>query len=386
MAGLTFSRRQFIKLIAVITAGSVFKTSLGLSRDEPFLENRAIMDEGLNWITKDSADKLLSRVKRAGFNIFIPCVWHGRGTIWPSDLAPWDDRKARIPGFDPLENLVKLAEKYEIEIHPWFTVSLRQREFLQQYEFFEQQYKNGKSRQAFNVHNENFRDFISSLIIEVASRYPVHGINLDYVRSAGICKSVSCVDDYKRKTGRNLLLDWSRKGFPGFDSSKLAEWQERAVHDIISRISAGVRKIKRNLVISVDAVPGNLDTKLQGQDSLKWADEGLIDVIYSMDYQANPDFEKIRNLQMKLKRPEALVMLCGNYDRIGSEKKVVPRDARKVSETLRKAQTISQGNGVGLYIYSMLSDEQVDMLQKTVFKVPATPRWFRANPSGHKEG
>ncbi|MCG3110236.1 MAG: family 10 glycosylhydrolase [Candidatus Manganitrophus sp. SB1] len=380
MTGRPFSRRKFIKLTAAFAAGSLLKPWLALSSGVSLFESRAIFDEGLAWITKDSAEKLLTRIKKAGFNVFVPCVWHGRGTIWPSDLAPWDTRKVRVPGFDPLENLIKLAEKYEIEIHPWFTISLRQRDFLPQLEFFEQRFKEGTSRQAFNIHSERFREFISSLIVEVATRYPVQGINLDYVRSGGMCKTNSCIEDYKRHTGRNLVKDWSLKNLPGVDLSALAAWQEAAVRDIISRISVGARKTRKNLVMSVDAVPGSSDTKLQGQDSMKWADEGLVDVVYSMDYQASPDFEKIRNLQSKMKRPEALVMLCGNYDRDGSGKKVIPREARRAAEILSEARSISRGNGVGLYLYNMLSEEQIDLFQKTVFKAPAKPRWLRAAP------
>ncbi|WDT72139.1 MAG: family 10 glycosylhydrolase [Candidatus Manganitrophus sp.] len=380
MTGRAFSRRKFIKSTAAFAAGSLLKPWLALSSGVSLFESRAIFDEGLAWITKDLAEKLLTRIKKAGFNVFVPCVWHGRGTIWPSDLAPWDTRKVRVPGFDPLENLIKLAEKYEIEIHPWFTVSLRQRDFLPQLEFFEQRFKEGTSRQAFNIHSERFREFISSLIVEVATRYPVQGINLDYVRSGGMCKTNSCIEDYKRHTGRNLVKDWSLKNLPGVDLSALAAWQEGAVRDIISRISVGARKTRKNLVMSVDAVPGSSDTKLQGQDSMKWADEGLVDVVYSMDYQASPDFEKIRNLQSKMKRPEALVMLCGNYDRDDSGKKVIPRDARRAAEILSEARSISRGNGVGLYLYNMLSEEQIDLFQKTVFKAPAKPRWLRADP------
>lgn len=380
LTGRIFSRRKFIKLTAAFAAGSLLKPWLALSSGVSLFESRAIFDEGLAWITKDSAEKLLTRIKKAGFNVFVPCVWHGRGTIWPSDLAPWDTRKVRIPGFDPLENLIKLAEKYEIEIHPWFTVSLRQRDFLPQLEFFEQRFKEGTSRQAFNIHSERFREFISSLIVEVATRYPVQGINLDYVRSGGMCKTNSCIEDYKRHSGRNLVKDWSLKNLPGVDLNALAAWQEAAVRDIISRISIGARKTRKNLVMSVDAVPGSSDTKLQGQDSMKWADEGLVDVVYSMDYQASPDFEKIRNFQSKMKRPEALVMLCGNYDRDGSGKKVIPRDALRAAEILLEARSISRGNGVGLYLYNMLSEEQIDLFQKTVFKAPAKPRWLRAAP------
>ncbi|WDT80450.1 MAG: family 10 glycosylhydrolase [Candidatus Manganitrophus sp.] len=141
MTGRAFSRRKFIKSTAAFAAGSLLKPWLALSSGVSLFESRAIFDEGLAWITKDLAEKLLTRIKKAGFNVFVPCVWHGRGTIWPSDLAPWDTRKVRVPGFDPLENLIKLAEKYEIEIHPWFTVSLRQRDFLPQLEFFEQRFK-----------------------------------------------------------------------------------------------------------------------------------------------------------------------------------------------------------------------------------------------------
>lgn len=368
---IVFSRRHFLKLAAA-TVGSLYTPWPALSNSVPGLESRAILDEGVHWFTKDSAAKLLDRIKKAGFNVFMPCVWHGRGTRWPSKLAPWDLTTRPIPGFDPLENLILEARQYEIEIHPWFTVMLRQREFFSQF------YDGGTPDHSFDVHREAFRHFIVSLILDVVSRYPVQGINLDFIRAVGVCTSPSCVKEYKRRTGRDLLADKRRRKIPGANLEDLIAWQEEAVRDIVLRVSQQARKVNKGIVISVDAAPGNPIVEIEGQNSMKWADEGLIDVIYSMNYQLNPDYAKFRELQSKMKRPEAMVMLCGNYEKVGEQKKVVPRDARKVAEILAQARSISSGNGVGLYLYSMLSDEQIAVLRSTVFTVPAKPRWVRA--------
>lgn len=368
---LTFSRRQFMKLTSALAVDYLCEPLLSALND--MLESRAVLDEGLNWVTKSSADHLLKRIKKAGFNVFIPCVWHGRGAVWPSDLAPWDSHHKRLPGFDPLENLIKQAERYEIEVHPWFTVALRQREFLQEF------YDRGTPQESFDVHREAFREFISSLILEVVSRYPVHGINLDYVRATGICNSAHCVEDYQRYTGRNLLIDGEIRRLPGTEMKELIRWQEEAVRDIVRRVSEKAREVNENIVISIDAAPGVRSVEIEGQNSMKWADDGLIDVIYCMDYRISPDFAGLGKLQSKMKRPEAMVLLCGNYDVVEPSKRVIPRSAARVSELLNKSRSIGRANGVALYLYSMLSDAQIDLLQKDAFKMPAKPKWVRAN-------
>jgi hypothetical protein len=137
--------------------------------------------------------------------------------------------------------------------------------------------------------------------------------------------------------------------------------------------------MNRNLVISVDAFPGNPDLYAQGQNSMKWADEGLIDVIYNMQYGAAPDWQSIQALQSQMNRPEAMVVLCGNYETIGPAKTVVSRDANRVSDLLEKARSIGGGNGVALYLYSMLDDRQIAALQGGAFRDPAQPHWDRAS-------
>lgn len=372
MGTTTVSRRTLLKMASAAAVSNLLNPSLVFPQKTPLQESRAIFDEGLNWTSKSAAELLCDRIRRAGFNVFIPCVWHGRGTAWPSSLAPRDHKLAYIPRFDPLETLIQTAQRYEIEVHPWFTVARRDREFLPQY------YDAGTPRESFDVHRESFREFISSLVLEVVQRYPVAGVNLDYIRTGGLCSGSSCADDYRRHTGRDLPLDTARQSVPGGHVVELLAWQEQTVTDIVHRISTGARKINQDIVISVDAVPGHKLDDSQGRNSVMWADTGLIDVIYMMHYESSPDWRSLKTLQAKMKRPEAMVVLCGNYEQVGSLNPVtVPRESSLVSTLIEQGRAFQQGNGIGLYLYSMLSDEQIAHLRKTVFAVNAKPRWRR---------
>jgi uncharacterized lipoprotein YddW (UPF0748 family) len=378
MLDRTVTRRQFLRVATTLAACSLGGQLVGCSAtvaraSEPLEEeSRIIFDEGLNWVTRASADRLCSRIARAGFNAFSPCVWHGRGAIWPSQLAPWDSHNVRAQGFDPLDNLLQTTRQYGIEVHPWFTLSLRQRDFFPQF------YDSGTPVQRFDVHRESFREFMSSLIFEVVSTYPIHGVNLDFVSAGGICSSTQCVEDYRLKTGRNLLLDSHYRRVPGSDMETLFAWQAAAVTDLVRRVSVACRRAKPNLVISLSGDPGHPLLKVEGHDSAKWADDGLIDVLYNMHYEPAPDFVAIQTIQRTMKRPEAMVVGIGNYEEATSSSSVRPRHPARVSELIRTARSVQRGNGVAVYLYSMLDDAQITELRNSVFSRPAKTRWMRA--------
>jgi len=377
------SRRQFLQLTTALAAYSVlWKSGIAVGGQE-MGESRAIFDESLSWLTSQAAHNLCQRIKHAGFNVLMPNVWHGRGTTWPSDLAPWDSHKleemARSnSSFDPLDNLIKIANQYDIEVHPWFAVMLRQRQFFSDF------YDAGTPENTFDVHRPEFRDFICNLMVECVSRYPIHGINLDYIRAGAICQSQACVADYRKATNRDLNHDRLTRGISGESGVTIAAWQERAVGDIVRRVSERVRAINPKAVVSVCAHPNHPNLLIQGQDSIKWSNEGLIDVIYAMHYEADIDWRHLKELQQRMQHPEALVVLCGNYDGLPSDKTVLTRDARAVARLLQEARAIGQNNGVGLYLYNMLSEEQINILRQTTFNATAKPRWVRAGRYGLK--
>lgn len=269
---------------------------------------------------------------------------------------------------------MKTARRYELEVHPWFNVVLRQREFFPQF------YDSGTPQEAFEVHRPEFRDFICDLMLECVSRYPVQGINLDYIRAVGISQSQYGIDDYRKVTGRNLVVDRTIYGVSSEAREALARWQEQAVGDIVRRVSAAVRRMEKNVVISMCASPTNPELSIEGQDTLQWIDSGLIDVLYCMEYSEHPDWERLKALKARMKRPQALTVLCGNFDvaSTGSNRKAIARDGRKVARLMAQSRVIGGGNGVALYLYNVFTDDQVEQLRRTTFSSPARPRWTRA--------
>ncbi len=369
----SITRRNLLKLAGGIAIANLkFGTWCEGATLVPMQESRAIFDEGLHWADRRGAERVCSRIKAAGFNVFMPCVWHGRGTTWPSQIAPWDPKLPSVLDYDPLGYLVETARRFEIEVHPWFTVVRRDRDFFTQF------YDNGTPPESFDVHKETFRMFVTDLILEVVRNYDIHGVNLDYIRAGGVCESSSCIADYKKLTGRDLLVDSRLRMIPTLTLKELFTWQEAAVTDIVSNVSLRARAVKPAIVISVDAHPGHRVDEVQGRNSIRWADDGLVDVVYMMHYEASPNWGELKIYQQKMRRPEALVVLCGNYDRPdGTNASATSRSGAHVEQLLNGARSYQAGNGVGLYLYGRLTDDQISSLQTGVFRTPATPYWRR---------
>ena len=335
-----------------------------------FEEKRAIFDEGIGWTTKEGADRTLKRIRDAGFNVYVPCVWHGRGTSWPSKLAPWDPYLKERPkaGDDPLHYLIGKAHEMGIEVHPWFTVALRQSDLFPEFA------ESGTPDEAFDVHSERFRRWIAAVIAEVVARYAVDGVNLDYVRAKGLCVSESCKRDYARRYARNFDAD--RAVFflkPGLVPT-MVEWQEAAVHALVKTIAETVRGIKPGILISADVAPDVLSLD-QGQNSIVWANQGLVDVLFRMDYDRAIAVKRTDSLRGRLNNPEALTLLVSNTERVN--RRIVSRDGPWLAGTVTAIESRWPRTGIGIYLFSMLSDEQIGALKAGPFRVQAPGRGRR---------
>jgi uncharacterized lipoprotein YddW (UPF0748 family) len=384
---MKLSRRSLIATAASLPVLAVTRGADLHAADEtlPTKESRAIFCEGLRWVGRANAENVCDRIKEAGFNTIIACAWHGSGVSWPSKICPWwDDNRHmvanRTDDLDPFGTLVEVAHDRGLEIHAAFTVMAKRRGFYEEFS------PGGKHpERMFDVHKPEFRDFIVSLMKEVIDSYPIDGFNLDYIRSGdGFYLNPEWVAKYAKDTGRDIAKDYrallaeARKGESHPEAHAFMDWQEAAVGDIVRRTAGDLRKARPNAVLSAIADPFEILTQVQGRLSAKWADSGLIDVIYTTNYEVEPDWARISAEQARLNRPEALVVMCGNYERDPATKKVTPRDGQLVSQTLDKSRAIGKWNGVSLYLYEQLSDDQITALASGVFSQPAIPSWHRA--------
>jgi len=340
---------------------------------------RAILDETFQfWTTADAADRTLSRIKEAGFNVYIPVVWYGAGSTWPSRLAPWDPSLTAQgkTGLDPLRYMIVKAHSLGIEVHPWFTVALRQSDLFP--EFALQGVLEGGKLGIFDIHNPRFRARITELIVEVVSNYDVDGINLDYIRAMGLCLSAACRTEYYARYQRDLDMDSALFRVAPRTVPSLIEYQESTVTELVRKIADAVRAVKSHVIISADAHP-ELTDYLNGQNSVEWANRGHIDVLFRMDYAKSVDNASTEAVRKRLQNPDCLTVIAGNYDLIPNG--AVPRSGGWLVDTMHGIQSRWPRSGVAVYLYNQLSDEQVGALkffdQHKPGDSPTTPRGLK---------
>lgn len=348
-----------------------------LPRDEQgrILESRTILDEGTGWNTPENIPEIVAKLKRAGFNVYVPCIWHGRGTRWAFEGYPSDPRMAeRLEAMevDPLEMLIEQCHAEGIEVHPWFCVVKREGDVLPQ--FVEEGTPNG----FFDAHRPEFRDFIVGLMVDVIERYDVDGVNLDFIRTGGLCRGPLCRAEYRERFGTELEEDVALRTEEGWPNPKIVQWQDECIADIVSRVATEGREHRPDLIVSVDGHPHAPDQPpdANGRNEMPWVDAGWVDVVFNMDYGRELSWMRMDALREVAAHPEAFVDLCGNYERTETGH-VVPREGELVAQHIEFCRRKWPGNGVALYIWSMLDDGQIEALRAGPFAEDAAPRWIR---------
>jgi len=336
------------------------------------LENRVIFDPDIMWATsKENTDKILKKIKSAGFNTYVPYVWHGKGTFFYSKNAHLHDRlKKTLDGsYDPLEYLISEAHKLGIEVHPCLVITRREDNEYPEY------YDTGTPKNAYNVHLPQFRTFIKNLLMEVVNNYDIDGINLDYIRTMGICDSDFCIRNYHETTSHDFNKDYYLRFISSDSRKRIQSWQDYAINDIVENFSKSAKKIKPNLIISVDAHPTPTGERrpLNGRNSVAWANSGLIDVIFSMDYNKKMDYEKADRIYNSLKTKQSFIPLFANYDIINGS--AIRRPGNIVNKYVNFSRNKWPRSGFAVYLLHQMSDEQVKSLSNDAFSTPSKTNW-----------
>jgi uncharacterized lipoprotein YddW (UPF0748 family) len=330
-------------------------------------ERRIMQDEDTAWASSRlEMQRRIKRIKAAGFNVYMPNVWDGAHAFYATSNAPTSPtiRDPLDPQYDPLAYLIALAHGAGIAVHPWFIVARNPGGSS-----FPESYAAGAPEGSFNVHSAEFRNFIVSLVIDVARRYDLDGINLDYIRAIGPCSNKECLDAYTRKYGRSLLQDWKSQEM-GEIMPSVIEWNRAAITDIVSRISSGARKLKPNAVLTIDTVPFDHSRQHQGLDEEHWLQAGMIDELLDMAYEDPIDVDTL-DRAMKAFTPARQAVVVRDYDGFGDT--VVDRSGTVMADYVRLIRTRWPGAGIAFYHYPHLSSEQISRLGQGVFKQAATP-------------
>ena len=263
---------------------------------------------------KDLA-KLFDKLAAAGFNtVFFETV-NASYTIYPSRVAP--EQNPLVRGWDPLEAAVKLAHEREMELHAWVWIfaaaNQRHNALLNQPADYlgpvleahpdwanldnqGRKFHPDTKKAFFDPANPEVQRYLISLLEEIASKYKVDGIQLDYIRYPFQDPNVNQTYGYSMVARRQFHK------LTGVDPAKIrpsdrdlwrqwTDFRTQQIDNFVELASKRLRKQNPNLLLSAAVFPIPRPERIQKlqQHWETWAERGDIDMIVPMTYALDTD-------------------------------------------------------------------------------------------------
>lgn len=254
--------------------------------------------------------KVFDKLAAAGINtVFLETVNAGY-PIYPSKVAPQSNPLVR--GWDPLASGVKLAHERGIELHAWvwaFAVgNQRHNKLLNLPENYPgpiisahpdwASYDNrgslfplGQAKPFLDPANPAARQYLLDLYDEIASRYNIDGLQLDYIRYPFQDPSAD------RTYGYGIASRQQFKQLTGVDPTKISPrdrvlWQKwtdfrtKQIDSFVAQVSRRLKAKRPNIITSVAVFPLAEQERLQKlqQHWEVWARRGDVDLVIPMTY------------------------------------------------------------------------------------------------------
>ena len=269
-------------------------------RSEPAREIRGIWVTRWDFRTRDDVQRAVEGCAALGFNRIYFQVRGRADAFYRSALEPWgEELGGRDPGFDPLEVAIAASRARGVELHAWINVlpgwkgkrpprSPRHVYHRHPDWFLLDRY--GK-RQLLDSHYTilnpclaEVRRHIVSVVTDIARRYPVDGVHLDYIRFVAEGAKARQAVPYDRPT-----LAVFRRLTGGFPTRYPVQWnnfRRQAIDSLVAEISRSVRAVRPGTRLSA-AVLRDLDRARERyfQDAPAWRTHRWVDELVIMNYE-----------------------------------------------------------------------------------------------------
>ena len=140
-------------------------------------------------------------------------------------------------------------------------------------------------------------------LLEVARKYPIDGLHLDYIRYPGreYCYCDGCRRRFEAASGRKVL-HWPMDCFSGDRKDEYNDWRCRQISELVRAVSREAKRLRPGLKISAavfGSYPGCRESV--AQDWPAWVKAGYLDFVCPMDYTADDaELASLVRSQMKL--------------------------------------------------------------------------------------
>jgi len=353
------------------------------------VEGRAIWVTRWDYKTPDDVRRIVRNCARTRFNIILFQVRGNATAFYRSSIEPWaweltstgPVTTGRDPGFDPLALAIAEAHRRGVEIHAYMNVFPG---------WMSQKYPPPEVGQVWTRHPEWFvadrggqkmipwdrdlspqkrdyysflnpahpevKDYTVSVFREVAERYDVDGVHMDYVRYPDVgdySYDALSLRRFREQTGKA----------PDEAPDLWTRWRGLQVSEVVRRICDECKKVKPDLVISASVMRDPLRARDRlMQCPLEWMAAGKIDAAFPMIYTAE-DAEVALGVTEYLNNGSGRLVLAGlkvpgNDPRVLTDRPS-PDDRRRQSDPRSLIDQINMARlagaqGVSLFSYSVL--------------------------------
>jgi uncharacterized lipoprotein YddW (UPF0748 family) len=295
------------------------------------------------WVTRttltspESIRQMVSAAEAGGFNTLLVQV-RGRGDAYYSGtIEPRAAELAGKPSFDPLAVVLEQAHAAGLKVHAWVAVNLvsssvslpasrdhviyRAPEWLMVPRELAAEMKKidlrspayvGRLARWTRAHTSIVeglytsplhpaaQDHTAAVIGEIAAKYAVDGVHLDYVRfpNDDFDYSPAAMDQFKAAI-RSALTDQEKReaasrealdpaAYPNLFPDRWNDFRRSRLTSLVTKIRTAVKTARPATIVSAAVVPDAqmaFDERLQ--DWRGWIDQSLLDVICPMAYTAD---------------------------------------------------------------------------------------------------
>ena len=330
----------------------------------PALPSRTIWITRWDYRTETDVRTVVENCHRAGFDELLFQVRGNATTFFPSTREPWaEELGGADPGFDPLALALELAHERGLSLQAWVNVVPawwgdvppvdpehvvnRHPEWLWYDAEGERQPYSKRFYVSLNPCLPEVRAHLVLVLEELAQRYPVDGLHLDYIRFPNEPPATPPGVDYPRDA-RTLEPYRAAVGLaPDDDPEAWNRWRSEQLTLLVREIRAAVRSARpaARLSAAVGAEPEAAARHFQ--DWPRWIEEGLVDQLFPMNYTG--DEERYRGRLAAWQQRRGSVRVSMGLSATSSEPAVLRRRIAECRESF---------GGVALFGYLYLWDSR----------------------------
>jgi uncharacterized lipoprotein YddW (UPF0748 family) len=336
----------------------------------PLLDYLWVLRSAIN--THQGVLQVVERAHAMGVRGLLVQVVSRGDASYRSDLLPRAET-IEDPTFDPLGDLLPLARAAGLEVHAWVNCAVvwsglrppsDPRHVLNVHPEWVVRVPGGRPMTALGADerrrlklegiflspaHRGMRTWIARITREIAERYPVDGIHLDYIREPGI----SLASDPMMRAGfvwRSGIDPERIAGLPrerqAWADSAWNAWQCEQVTAIVREVRDSLERVRPGVFLSAAVLADTVAARARGQAWSGWVRTGLIDRAYVMCYA--PVVRTVHD------------QMVGYASQLGTDGRVVPGIAVYNSPPSHAAAKIRAATAIG---YPMLALYSYDSLR-----------------------